>query len=250
MVESDIREYFESIGVELESIKNRVRNLIGSANWGEEGRYKEAILKNTIRRVLPKDISIATGFVVYKENEIVESTKQLDLILYDNSYPVLFKEGDFVILTSEPIRGIIEIKTKINGKKEFGDILNTAHENMKKIISSKKNNPGTYRFFKGIFSFDSDLNNEIISKSYRNHFISIDYDPNYVIDYVCLNPNIFAISRHRKFEIYEFKHLAPSYFITSLLKCIKCLEMQDSSMWYPYPDKSEYMVKSVSLRRE
>ena len=37
----------------LNLIKNRVRNLIGNSNWAEEGRYKETILKNVIRRFLP-----------------------------------------------------------------------------------------------------------------------------------------------------------------------------------------------------
>lgn len=35
-----------SITQEIDSIKDRVRNFIGDANWGEEGRYKEALLKN------------------------------------------------------------------------------------------------------------------------------------------------------------------------------------------------------------
>lgn len=38
-------EYQISISQELNTIKNRVRNLIGDANWGEDGKYKEEKLK-------------------------------------------------------------------------------------------------------------------------------------------------------------------------------------------------------------
>jgi len=56
-------KFQESITKELEVVRDRVRNLIGDAHWGEEGRYKEAVLKNVIRRFLPSNLSIGTGFV-------------------------------------------------------------------------------------------------------------------------------------------------------------------------------------------
>ena len=38
-------EFQKSINRELQVVKNRVRNLIGNANWGDEGSYKEAIFR-------------------------------------------------------------------------------------------------------------------------------------------------------------------------------------------------------------
>ncbi|MCW4043504.1 MAG: hypothetical protein NWE90_07260 [Candidatus Bathyarchaeota archaeon] len=43
-------KFQKSITEELEVVKDRVRNLIGSAHWGEEGKYKEAVLTNVMRR--------------------------------------------------------------------------------------------------------------------------------------------------------------------------------------------------------
>ena len=43
----------KSITKELKALQNRVRYLIGDSHWGEEGRYKEAILRNVIKRFLP-----------------------------------------------------------------------------------------------------------------------------------------------------------------------------------------------------
>jgi hypothetical protein len=61
------RLFQESITAELEAIKDRVRHLIGSRHWGEEGRYKEAVLKNILRRFLPPKFSVGTGFVLRAE---------------------------------------------------------------------------------------------------------------------------------------------------------------------------------------
>ena len=73
----DPEKFQKSITKELDTIKNRVRNLIGSSHWGEEGRYKEAILRNVIKRFLPSNLSIGTGFVIKKNNS---DTQILSLI--------------------------------------------------------------------------------------------------------------------------------------------------------------------------
>ena len=110
------RLFQESITQELDAIKNRVRNLIGNAHWGEEGRFKEAVLKNVLRKFLPNNLSIGTGFILQavgnNDDENILSS-QLDIIIYDNTLPVLFSEGDFIITTTANIRGILEVKSRI-----------------------------------------------------------------------------------------------------------------------------------------
>ena len=124
MGEIDLKEFYKSIGSELSVIKYRVRNLIGAANWGDEGRYKEAILRNCISRFLPNQYSLGTGFVLVKDTEKEQVTSQIDIIVYDNSYPVLFKEGDFVIVLPHSVRGIIEVKTNGDSSKFAKSIKN------------------------------------------------------------------------------------------------------------------------------
>ena len=60
MPEQNLPEFQKSIGNELLTIRNRVRNLIGSAHRGEEGRYKESVLKKMIREYLPHNLSIGS----------------------------------------------------------------------------------------------------------------------------------------------------------------------------------------------
>lgn len=111
--EIDAQKFQESITKELDTVKDRVRNLIGNSHWGEEGRYKEAILKNVIARFLPANLSLGTGFVIRKDNNEAHISNQIDIIVYDNTIPILFSEGDFVITTYKNVKAIIEAKTKI-----------------------------------------------------------------------------------------------------------------------------------------
>ena len=98
-------DYHRKTSDELIALTNKVRSLI--TNWGEDGRYKEAILKNIIRRFLPEKYSIASGFVIKQTHERGEheASHQIDLIIYDDTSPILFKEGDLIILTPDAVRG-------------------------------------------------------------------------------------------------------------------------------------------------
>ena len=60
---NDYLEYQRSVALEFQAYKNRVRNMIGNHHWGEDGRYKEVLLMNYLRRILPNTVSVGTGFV-------------------------------------------------------------------------------------------------------------------------------------------------------------------------------------------
>lgn len=52
------------------------------------------ILKNILCKFLLQNIYVATGFVISLNNQ-PRISKQIDIILYENSYLVLFSEGDY-----------------------------------------------------------------------------------------------------------------------------------------------------------
>lgn len=137
----------KSITKELEVVKDRVRDLIGNANWPEEGRYKEAILAKAIENQLPHHISIGTGFIV--KQTIIDTqviSKQHDIILYDNRYPVIMKYGNFVITTPNNTLGVIEVKSNMTPtlfKQTFDKLENSLNQIFDK----------NHRKFVGIFSF-------------------------------------------------------------------------------------------------
>jgi len=247
----DPKEFQESITKELNTIKNRVRNLIGNSHWGEEGRYKEAILKNVIRRFLPSNLSIGTGFVVKKNKNETQISSQIDIIIYDNTIPTLFSEGDFVITTHKNVKGIIEVKTKIRSN-ELQKIIKNA-ENNGKLIGKQR------RIFNGIFCYEytNNIYFERIEQALRN---SRGY-----VNHISLGPNIFIRFWKRKdrnrlnppvqdcetdfFNIYKLQNLSFSYFISNLLE-LTCNSKLDDRWWFLYPiigTKEKHRVKTICL---
>ncbi|SHM75765.1 DUF6602 domain-containing protein [Chitinophaga sp. CF418] len=176
-------EYHKTTSKELLALTNKVRNLIN--HWGEDGRYKEAVLKNVIRRFLPEKFTIANGFVIKQTENRGEhlSSRQIDLIIYDDASPVLFKEGDFVILTPDAVRGIIEIKANLQNQ-GVRDILLQANENGQFIFSGKEDK--SQKFFNGIFSYEG--------------FDSLNVD-RFVINYKAGNEPFIGSTDYEKFKV-------------------------------------------------
>ncbi|PLT49025.1 DUF6602 domain-containing protein [Bacillus amyloliquefaciens] len=100
-------EYQKSIALEFNATKDRVRHLIGSTHWGEDGRHKEVILMNFLKRFLPNNIEVGTGFI--KEGNNIST--QIDIIIYNPTLPLYFKENDFIIVQPKSVLGIIEVKS-------------------------------------------------------------------------------------------------------------------------------------------
>jgi len=227
----DPEGFQKSITKELYTIKNRVRNLIGSSHWGEEGRYKEAILRNVIKRFLPNNLSIGTGFVINKNNNYTPISGQIDVIIYDNTTPVLFSEGDFVITTYKNVKGIIEVKTKIRNDQLRGIIKDAKTNGM--LIGKK--------IFNGIFSYEyeDDISSGTIDEVLKN---AEGY-----VNHISLGPDVFIKFWRREernrlnlsiescqndfYSIYNLEDLSFSYFISNLLE-LTCSSSLDDRWWF------------------
>jgi len=245
-IRMDPEEFQKSITEELDTIKNRVRNLIGSSHWEEEGRYKEAILRNVIKRFLPSNLSIGTGFVIRKEkNREPRISKQIDVIIYDNTIPVLFSEGDFVITTHKNVKGIIEVKTKIRNSK-FEEIIKDSEESGKLIGKG---------IFNGIFSYEY--------KDNIDHIDQILKKAEGYVNHISLGPKVFIRFWKREdrsrlkvnncdndfYNIYKLEGLSFSYFISNLLE-LTCSSNFDDRWWFLYPiegTKEVCRVRTICL---
>lgn len=233
-------DFQKTISSELKILSKRVRYLIGASNWGEEGRYKEAILKNTIRKFLPSNLNIGTGFVL-KEDLLDEEnglsilkSKQIDIIIYDNRYPVLFAEGDFVITTSSSVVGIIEVKTMIKSE-DIKEVIDNATFNGRIIGESKYN--GIFVFEKGNIYVGQNRINENLEQGLK--------DSRGIVNHICLGENFFIkywadpslsprFIREPLYRFYEIAGLSSSYFISNLIEMISSVELNDR-LWFLYP---------------
>lgn len=245
------KKFHESISNELQASKNRVRDLIGSKHWGEEGRYKETLLKTVIKRYLPSDRSIGTGFVLTKDG----ITSQIDLIIYDNTYPLLFSEGDFIISTAESVKAIIEVKTNIQnaGLKETFDRLN---KDTDMIFESQEAESAP---FSGIFSYEGFNNNERFIEKFEesigeNELLQGYKDNGFCIgrfiDHIAINENLFCKLMYHEgafnYSVYNIEKLSASFFISNLLEAIsenKMVTKIDQNVWYPLNKEKERLRK-------
>lgn len=165
-------EYQRSVSNELLSIKDRVRCFIDNHHWGEEGRYKEIILSHVLRQHLPKGVSVGTGFII-NDNQI---TKQIDIIVYRDGYPLLFKQDDFIIAPAECVLGIIEVKSRVDTQLASDAILTAADNG--RVIGRK--------IFNGLFAFEAQ------SVNYANNTpANVLLDGAGLVDNICFGKDIF-----------------------------------------------------------
>lgn len=237
-VRIDPLNFQKSISNELRDIQDRVRNLIGSAHWDSDGTYKEAILKNVLKRFLPANLGIGTGFIVKKFGNNAIVSPQIDIIIYDKTYPLLFSEGDFIIVTQKNVRGILEVKTTLD------------QSNLRKVISDANRMSDFIDppIFYGIFAYknacglhDNSVFRELIIES------------NGIINHLSLGEDIFIKFWHKDrphpdtdcgdksfYSIYQLNGLSFSYFISNLLECAVPRNLEER-FWvlYPLPDGKE-----------
>lgn len=234
----DLIEYHKTTTKELLALKNKVRVLVD--HWGEDGHYKEIVLKNIIKRFMPDRYLIGTGFVVKQTENRGEhlSSRQIDLIIYDSSSPVLFKESDFVILTPDAVRGIIEVKTNLYNQ-DLSDVIRKANENGKFIFDGK--NEKKYKIFNGVFSYEgyNNFDEQSFINKYRrgeNEFIGCDNYEKYLVNHVSFNKDLFLktwddeIDRH---SVYNIQDLSFPFFISNLMDVLANKSVsRNSFIWF------------------
>lgn len=242
-------EFHKSIGQELLAMKDRVRNLV--PHWGEDGRYKEAILKSVIRRFLPERYAISAGFVVRQTIDRAEheSSTQIDLIIYDTDYPVLFKEGDIVVVTPDSVRAIIEVKTNLENL-PLMETVEKANRNGQFIFDGRHDKKNM--LFNGIFSFEGYDN--LRMDRIQNHIVDGGGESGghasqalFKVNHISVNKDVFyKFWNDQDLQapnfVYAVEDLSFSFFIGNLMDCvIRDSVIKNSNLWFPV-DKSFTVV--------
>lgn len=241
------RDYQESISKELISQKDRVRDFIDNHHHYEDGRYKEIILKEMLRRVLPNYCAVGTGFVVNND----KMTSQIDIIVYDAGYPVMFKKEDFVIVSSASVFGIIEVKSRLRNS-DLKNIVRKSNRNGQIIDRT---------IFNGIFAYE-------IGVGYSQGVDREAFWPyeNGFVNYIALGEDLFVKYWYEgelkncieeNYAVYELKKLAFGYFISNLVEDVwlcrnKVEELPEElkNMLYPIESgKEEQRKETIKILR-
>lgn len=104
------------------------KNRAGAGHPGEDGRYVEYLIKEYLKRYLPRNLEVLTGFILRpavkcgdndrsRKADEHEASGQLDILVADTAnYPVYQRFGDSVILPPEGVAGIISVKKHLRPK--------------------------------------------------------------------------------------------------------------------------------------
>jgi len=252
----NIKEYFESLTNELHSLKNRIRNFIDYNHPLSDGEWKESALRSIIRRHLPANIEVGRGFVV----KSTDPSKQTDILFYDNTKPVLFRDGDFLFITPDATKGIVEVKTKIHNISNLKTVLEKLADNSQFILQSNSNaiNRNRNSFFCGVFAYDTSLDgsycDEILelvkevtkNKSYRiiNH---ISLGKNLFIKFWNYSPEDLS-GNYNKWHFYALNNLAPGYFINNVVNTFSKSSVGiNQQVWFPSGGKEGNKLGEITF---
>ena len=235
-----LSDYQKSINGEFSLLQNRVRSLV--KHMAEDGRYKEVILSNILKMYIPQSVTIYTGFCVRSAGRGQhEQSTQIDLMLYDSDYPVLFKEGNFAIVPPEGILGIIEVKTDMDNI-NFEDVIAKANENGRFIYEGKKNISNV--LFNGVFSYDGSFKK--IYGSRLKDSISNDEEAKYKVGHIALGKDIFIRREkyNKVFRHFEIADLAFVFFISNLIETMSPNAYGNEEMLWYSDDKEPNYINS------
>lgn len=196
-----------------------------------------------------KSVSVGTGFVMGEQG----LSTQIDIIIYRNDFPVMFRQSDFVIVVPEAVLGIIEVKSRITGATQLTQVvdkLSVAAEIVCKPI------------FSGIFSFEGydGILNRNVNQQVRSTLIRSNGKANHL----CIGENCFikywpeyAPTRENtrsRYSFYKIDDLAFGYFISNLVEDVYIATVGTNlpetltSMFYPIENTKEaYKLTEVSM---
>ncbi|TYP93530.1 hypothetical protein LX73_1236 [Fodinibius salinus] len=248
-------DYFESITLELESLKSRVNNFIEGQHHQSDGEWKESVLRAILKRYLPDNIGVGRGFFVSNNEEPKDddsqyvSSSQIDILIYDASKPVLFQDGDFVIVTPDLVKGIIEVKSTI-GTENYQRIIERLEKNSKlhRKVAGR-------RAFLGLFSYEVGRlpdENYLLQKLQMNskHFSSIGVNSASIgrdlfIRYWETKP-LEPQKPHEKWHLYQLRNKAQAYFIHNVIEFLFPESvLRNNEVWYPKRGKESYKIGEI-----
>jgi hypothetical protein len=253
-----LNDYFRSLSDECHALKGRIEHFIDNKHWLTTGEGKETILRNLISRNLPDTVRIGRGFVVSHENV----STQVDVLFYDASHPVLYRDGDLVFISPSACRGVIEVKTSLS-MSELEDACEKLANVAEAIRRVRKDD-----IFVGIFSYEAKF-----SSQYRNGVLdamatSSRGDRARIVNHVALGDSLFAkywkfhpdrsrmpglrpylqppknyAGDYRRWHLYEMSGMAYGYFIhNALVSMASNLSVEEENLYFPEDGKEAMRI--------
>jgi len=242
-------EYFRDLSKELRAVQNRIRNLIGDVHCPSDGAWKESVLRTVLRRYLPPSFTVGSGFILTPDGV----STQMDILICDDSAPVLFRDGDFVITTADCVRAAVEVKTGLSTHK-----LSEALQKLNDVSTLMRRRCIQPRPFIGLFCYKPITTEPTVildALQQANGLTS-----NYEIRALCFGDSQFyrfwefdprnsSRQPYDSWHAYDLPGIAAGYFVHNLVELIfpHAVERADD-MWYPVDGKERHLVATKNRR--
>lgn len=247
----DVEAHFRSLTQELEALRDRVRNLLGDSpapHWLTDGEWKESVLRTTLKRHLPRNIEPVRGFVVTENG----CSSQIDVILFDNSQPVLFREGDLVFATPDAVIGIIEVKTNIRSLSELGSLLAQLADNIAFVRTADS---GWEDMIGGLFSYQTDIRTGDAEGILDQLSLASQGSRKRIIDFLSLGCSLFgkyweqppdsgllSTTVYDHWHVYDLENLSAGYCLSNLVYRVSLSVEDNKKLWFPQISQEEKLL--------
>lgn len=193
-----LREYWSAdIRSLLDTYKNFQTLIPSSQHSGadhpaEDGRFIEALIKEYLRKYIPKDLEVLTGFIMRpavktglknrdRNKDKDKHSSQLDIIVYDSAhYPIFLRSGDTVVVPPEGVVAVISVKKKLY-KRVISDELKALAEVSKLCYCIDDSKRSVRNPFIGLVAIESEITKDVfttvadeISKVYKDSQYAFD----------------------------------------------------------------------------
>lgn len=252
--------YYKSIADEMMSTKDRIRSLMEDVHWLTDGEWKESVLRSVLRRYMPDNVGIGRGFIIGDSG----TSRQIDVLLYDKSYPIIFKDGDLVFITPRAVKGFVEVKSTADYA-----VVESAFDSLtENICFLIENGVDMMNIFVGLFVYDRrQITYEAILHKLKE---KAEGDVRKVINHICIGDYIFIkfwespptinnseVREHginnpklsvSRWHAYNLKKANVAYFINNLINTCSDGKIDDTpNIWFQYDEDHPYDSKENRL---
>jgi len=246
--ERNFKKYHKSIADELIATKDRIRYLIGDNHWQSDGEHKEAILRKVIRAHIAQSLDIGRGFVCGED----KTTTQIDILIVHRNKPLLFHDGETMLVTPDSVAAIIEVKTNLNG-----NIQQTLEKLADNVQLIREINP---KMVAGLFIYETSNSQNMDRKILEKVQAIAQMNKKRVINWIAAGPDLFvrywdkgsvihSAVNEAVWHSYELNELSHAYFISNVI-WDTCPDIDNKMQyaWFPVEGgKESYRRKYISF---
>lgn len=247
----DVTEHFRDISAELKSVQNRIRRLIGNVHWPTDGAWKESVIRSVIRGYLPSTLSVGSGFILTPAGP----STQIDILIYDDTAPILFRDGDFVVIPADCARAVIEVKTSLSKT-----LLREALEKLNAVSAHLRGRCLLSRPFVGLFTYEPttvepqdvlSLLRETNGSTTVYEISALSFGDSQFYRYWQFEPGRRLGRPYERWHAYTVSGLSQGYFLHNIVEHLFPHVVEGAeALWYPWESKEQHLLDSISRRGE